>query len=127
MGAGGGEKMPVYEYQCKSCGKVSSFIEKMFERPRLFKRKKRCKHCGGKKLEKILSVCAGKVERTHTESLNELKSMGNVQFTPPNPKPPRGNGPPPGGCPYEKAAKEELGAKEKQAAEKKAREPIRVR
>lgn len=115
--------MPVYEYECNKCGQISSFIEKMFERPKLFARKKRCKHCGSKKLVKIISQCSGKVERTYTENLNELKRMGNVQFVPPTPKPPWGDGPPPGGCPYEKAAKEE----ENKRADQKAKEPINIR
>lgn len=99
--------MPIYEYECKKCGRTSSFMEKMFERPRLFFGKKRCKHCGSKKLRKIISSFSSKVERTRNETLNELKSMGNVTFTPPAPKPPWGDGPPPGGCPYEKMAKED--------------------
>ena len=111
--------MPIYEYECQKCGRVSSFMEKMFERPRLFGRKKKCKHCGSKKLTKIISACSGKVERTYTETLNELKSMGNVSFTPsyPNTQP---QGPPPGGCPYERAAKEE----EARKAEEKKKSPI---
>ncbi len=119
--------MPVYEYECQKCGQVSSFVEKMFERQPLFFGKKRCKHCRSKKLKKIISHCAGKVERTQNEMMNELKSMGNVQFTPPPPKPPWGDGPPPGGCPYEKAAKAEEAKKAKAKADKKAREPITVR
>lgn len=119
--------MPVYEYECSRCKKVSSFMEKMFKRPRLFARKKRCRYCGSKKLTKIISSCAGKVERTYTESLNELAGMGNVTFTPPPPKPSWGDGPPPGGCPYEKMAKEEKANKDKEKADRKAREPISVR
>ena len=119
--------MPVYEYECEKCGKISSFKEKMFERPRLFGRKKKCAHCGSKKLKKVISQCAGKVERTYTESLNELAGMGNVTFSPPPPKPSWGDGPPPGGCPYEKMAKEEESKKAREKAEKKAKEPIDVR
>jgi len=91
--------MPVYEYRCEKCGHVSSFVEKMFERPRLFARKKRCGACGAKKLVKIPSAFGVSVERSRNEMLNELKSLGNVQFVPRGPEP-TPTGPPPGGCPY---------------------------
>lgn len=91
--------MPVYEYRCEKCGHISSFMEKMFERPRLFARKKKCKACGGKKLVKVPSAFGLSVERTQAETLNELKSLGNVQFVPRTPDP-TPTGPPPGGCPY---------------------------
>jgi len=118
--------MPIYEYECLDCGHVSSFMEKMFERPRLFGRKRRCEKCRGKKLHKIVSRFGSSVERTRTEMLNELKSMGNVQFVPPTPKPPWGDGPPPGGCPYEKQAQDEQTKKEKEEHDRKAKEPIVV-
>ena len=114
--------MPLYEYECEKCGEVTSFMEKMFERPRFFGPKRRCRRCNSKKLHKVISKCAGKVQRTYTENLNELKSMGNVSFSPPPPKPPWGDGPPPGGCPYENAAK-----KEKKKDDKKNNSPIIVR
>lgn len=123
--------MPVYEYECRKCKKVNTFTEKMFPRLTIWQLlgfgKKKCKNCGSKDLKKIVSAFSSKVERTYTENLNELKSMGNVNFVPPPPKPPWGDGPPPGGCPYEKAAKEEQAKLEKEKAEKKAREPIVVR
>ncbi|MDP8223271.1 MAG: zinc ribbon domain-containing protein [Candidatus Lernaella stagnicola] len=91
--------MPIYEYRCEDCGQVSSFMEKMFERPRLFRRRKRCKHCRSKRLVKIPSGFGVSVERTQTEMLNELKSMGNVQFVPQQASP-TPQGPPDGKCPY---------------------------
>ncbi len=117
--------MPVYEYRCEECGKVTSFVEKMFERPRLFARRKRCEHCRSKRLTKILSGFGMSVERTQNEMLNELKSMGNVSFSrqAPNAQP---SGPPPGGCPYEKQFKEEEAKKAAEEHERKAREPIVV-
>ena len=89
--------MPVYEYECQRCGAITSFMEKMFEKPRLFGPKRRCSKCGSKKLKKVVSAFSSKVERTNTEMLNELKSMGNVQFVPQQPTP---EDPPPGECPY---------------------------
>jgi len=91
------ERLPVYEYECQRCGALTSFIERMFERPRLFGPRRRCSKCGSRKLKKVVSRFASKVERTNTEMLNELKSMGNVQFVP---RPSQPQGPPPGGCPY---------------------------
>jgi putative FmdB family regulatory protein len=119
--------MPVYEYRCESCGKVTEFAEKMFERPRFwfFGPKRRCKHCGGKKLTKILSGFGMSVQRTRNEMLNELKSLGNVQFTT-QPATPQPSGPPPGGCPYEKQFKEEEAKRAAEEHERKRREPIIV-
>ncbi len=117
--------MPVYEYRCDDCGKVSSFTEKMFERPRLFGGKKRCQHCRSKKLTKILSGFGMSVQRTHNEMLNELKSMGNVNFVRQQATP-QPSGPPPGGCPYEKQFKEEEAKKAAEEHERKRREPIVV-
>lgn len=116
--------MPIYEYECRDCGHVSSFMEKMYERPRLFRRKRRCEKCRGKRLKKVVSGFGVSVERSQTEMMNELKSMGNVQFVPPTPKPAWGDGPPPGGCPYEKQHQEELAKKEKEKKDRKAKEPI---
>lgn len=97
--------MPVYEYECQKCGKVSSFTEKMFHIEPLFFGRKKCPACKSKKLKRLMSSFSAHPKASYTDQLNELKSMGNVQFTPPPPKPPWGDGPPPGGCPYEKEAK----------------------
>ncbi len=112
--------MPLYEYRCEKCGEVSSFMEKMFEPPRLFFGKKKCKRCGSKKLTKLISKAAGHVKRTQTEMMNEMKSMGNVQFVPQS-QSMQPQGPPGGVCPYEAAAKADEKAK---GEEKKKREVI---
>ena len=95
--------MPIYEYKCRKCGAVSEYLEKQGEW-HLFPRK--CKQCGRRKTKRIVSSFSSSVERSRTETLNELKQVGNVQFVPQQ-TPPWGQGPPPGGCPYENAAKEE--------------------
>ncbi len=43
--------MPIYEYKCNNCGKVSEFLEGVGKE----KLEKVCKHCGSKKLSKIFS------------------------------------------------------------------------
>ena len=51
--------MPIYEYRCDNCSKVSQFLEGVGRG----KIEKFCKHCGSDKLSKIFSksfVSAGK-------------------------------------------------------------------
>ena len=95
--------MPIYEYKCAKCGAVTSFFEKLDEHHWL---NRKCKKCGSRKTRKIMSSFSSSVARTSTETMNELKQMGNVQFVPKY-TPPWGEGPPPGGCPYEKMEQEE--------------------
>ena len=71
--------MPIYEYRCKDCGKVSEFLEGVGEG----KVEKVCKHCKSEKLSKIFSrsnvsigvnmvgsqggtTCCGRTERCDT-------------------------------------------------------------
>lgn len=42
--------MPIYEYMCNDCGEVFEAIQKFSDKPL-----KKCKHCGGKKVEKLIS------------------------------------------------------------------------
>ena len=77
--------------------------------------KKKCKTCGSRKTKKILSAFSSNVQRTYTETLNELKQMGNVRLAPKQ-TPPWGEGPPAGGCPYENASTEENEEKPSQPA-----------
>jgi len=44
-------EMPIYEYKCGKCGKISEFLESSGS-----KVNKSCPHCGSKKLEKQFSV-----------------------------------------------------------------------
>jgi len=44
--------VPIYEYRCKNCGKVSEFLEGVGEG----KVEKLCRHCGSRELTKIISV-----------------------------------------------------------------------
>ena len=44
--------MPIYEYQCRKCGKVTEALQRMSDRPL-----RKCPHCTGR-LEKIVSRSA---------------------------------------------------------------------
>ena len=44
--------MPIYEYKCLDCGKVSDFLEGVIQT----ETEKKCKYCGSKKLSRMLSV-----------------------------------------------------------------------
>ena len=44
--------MPIYEYKCKNCGKISEFLEGVGEG----KIEKVCKHCDSRELTKIISA-----------------------------------------------------------------------
>ena len=49
--------MPIFEYKCSKCGKISEFLETSSARL-----KRSCAHCGSKKLEKQLSTFAPKIK-----------------------------------------------------------------
>lgn len=86
--------MPIYEYQCRKCGEISSFLERV-GKIKLWGRK--CSRCGSRRLSKVLSSFSTSRSQSMADTLNELKNMGNVNFVP---QYPGMGGPPPGGCPY---------------------------
>lgn len=43
--------MPIYEYQCASCGKRQEFLQKISDPPRT-----RCEHCGNEALSKMVTA-----------------------------------------------------------------------
>ena len=49
--------MPIFEYKCSKCGKISEFLEKS---PAAAKRK--CPHCGSGDLEKQFSVFSAQIK-----------------------------------------------------------------
>ncbi|MGQ9546374.1 MAG: FmdB family zinc ribbon protein [Dehalococcoidia bacterium] len=67
--------MPIYEYKCQECGKVSEILIRSFDSQDV-----QCPACGGRKLDKLLSAsyalsaeaptpgrtCCGKEERCET-------------------------------------------------------------
>ncbi|MBU0634909.1 MAG: hypothetical protein KKB82_07735 [Candidatus Omnitrophica bacterium] len=93
--------MPIFEYECQQCNKISSFLEPREKRfafwPVFFKPKLKCEACGSKNLKRILSTFAVDSRKSTADSLNDISKMGNVNFVPQSPRP---TGPPPGGCPY---------------------------
>ncbi len=91
--------MPIYEYECKKCSYVTSFIEKVQGRFLGFFRRK-CEKCGSKRLKKVLSAFSPHSVKSTTDSLNDLSKMGNINFVPQSPGMGAHHGPPPGGCPY---------------------------
>jgi putative FmdB family regulatory protein len=86
--------MPIYEFECKKCGKVTAFIEKVDEIRFWFRK---CQHCGSYKLKRIMSAFTPNPQESLNEMLNDMDRKGQIKFVPQTQKP---IGPPPGGCPY---------------------------
>ncbi|MFP4082838.1 MAG: FmdB family zinc ribbon protein [Candidatus Aminicenantes bacterium] len=67
--------MPIYEYRCGDCGRKSVFVTlsvKSSFTPR-------CKHCGGKNLEKIISrVAIFRSEESRMESLADPSKLAGL-------------------------------------------------
>ncbi len=92
--------MPIYEYECKKCGKVTPLLEKI-GKWNFWRRK--CSSCGSRRLERIYSGFSTSKKQSMAELVDEMKRLGPVNFVP---RPPGyGQGPPPGGCPYSKEEK----------------------
>ena len=95
--------MPIYEYECKKCGHLSSFMENTRQKlSNIFKRK--CEKCGSRRLSKVLSTFSPNLVKSTTDTMNEMSKMGNINFVPQSPAVGGYQGPPPGGCPYAKSA-----------------------
>lgn len=72
MSAGKDSKMPIYDYKCRECGRVSEILVRNMESQDI-----RCPDCGGNSMEKLLSssylvktgspssgrTCCGRAER----------------------------------------------------------------
>ena len=121
--------MPIYEYECKKCGYVTSFMEKaqdgrvttkmaaaqlhnknfakkaqfyMFVMPQSLSNffKRKCEKCGSRKLSKVLSIFTPNAVKSNADTMNDLSKMGNINFVPQSSGMGGNHGPPPGGCPY---------------------------
>lgn len=100
--------MPIYEYECKKCGCVSSFIEKPDKKISNFLTRK-CEKCGSRRLNKVLSTFSSNVVKSNADTMNDLSKMGDINFVPQSPGMGGHRGPPPGGCPYAKSAESDSG------------------
>ncbi|MHC4113817.1 MAG: FmdB family zinc ribbon protein [Planctomycetota bacterium] len=54
--------MPVFEYKCDKCGKISEFLEGLGTRA-----DRRCQHCGGKRLARQISVFSPRVKESQSK------------------------------------------------------------
>ncbi|MCK9614678.1 MAG: hypothetical protein M0R48_04135 [Candidatus Omnitrophica bacterium] len=81
--------MPIYEFKCKDCGKISEFLIGVGQN----KLEKKCSFCESKKLEKIFSqtfvpinnsigclqggkTCCGRTERCDKPPCHDTKGYG---------------------------------------------------
>ena len=62
--------MPIYEYECKKCGRITEALQG-FNDPPL----KKCKHCKGK-LEKLISLSSFQLQGTGWYSTDYAKGPG---------------------------------------------------
>lgn len=64
--------MPIYEYQCKRCGKIFERFQKLNDREEIVK----CPNCGSKEIERILSCFSYKGNVTSSSSCGSSGSSG---------------------------------------------------
>ena len=75
--------MPIYEYECTSCGNVEEALQKFSDKPL-----KECKHCSGK-LHKLVSQSTFHLKGTGwyvTDYANKSKSTSNSESKKPESK-----------------------------------------
>jgi putative FmdB family regulatory protein len=67
--------MPIYEYQCEDCGKISEFLLIKTEETVI----PQCKRCKSKKMSRVLSkVRVIRSEETRLESLSDPSKWGDL-------------------------------------------------
>jgi len=67
--------MPIYEYQCENCGKISEFL--VMKREEIFS--PQCKRCKSKKMSRVLSkVRVIRSEESRMESLADPSKWGDL-------------------------------------------------
>ncbi len=67
--------MPIYEYRCEDCGRVSSFLVKSFRDPEA----PRCKRCQGGKMTRLISrVVRVRSEESRLESLADPARLSGL-------------------------------------------------
>jgi putative FmdB family regulatory protein len=71
----GGNDMPIYEYRCEDCGKISEFL--LIKTDETFARQ--CKRCKSKKMTRVLSrVRVIRSEESRIESLADPSKWGGL-------------------------------------------------
>ena len=66
--------MPIYEYQCKSCGETFEVFLTASDKP-----VKKCEHCNSTKIQKLISNCSFQLKGTGwyaTDYANRDKNSG---------------------------------------------------
>ncbi|MBP1713871.1 MAG: putative regulatory protein, FmdB [Deltaproteobacteria bacterium] len=67
--------MPIYEYRCEDCGRVSSFLIRRIQDPLL----PRCKRCQSEKMTRLISrVARVRSEESRLESLADPSKLGGL-------------------------------------------------
>jgi putative FmdB family regulatory protein len=67
--------MPIYEYRCKECGKISEFLQIRMDETFV----PQCKRCKGKKMSRVLSkVRVVRSEESRMESLADPSKWGDL-------------------------------------------------
>jgi putative FmdB family regulatory protein len=67
--------MPIYEYQCNECGKISEFLLIKADQPYI----PQCKRCKSKKMTRVLSrVRVVRSEESRMESLADPSKWGGL-------------------------------------------------
>jgi putative FmdB family regulatory protein len=67
--------MPIYEYRCEECGKVSSFLVRNIQTPFL----PRCKKCQSEKMTRLISrVARVRSEESRLESLADPSKLSGL-------------------------------------------------
>ena len=72
--------MPIYEYRCEDCGKISEFLLMRIDE----KFKPQCKRCESKKMSRVLSrVRVLRSEESRMEGLADPSKWGDLDETDP--------------------------------------------
>jgi putative FmdB family regulatory protein len=67
--------MPIYEYRCKECGKISSFLVLNLQKPFI----PQCARCQSKKMTRLISrVARVRSEESRLESLADPSRLGAI-------------------------------------------------
>lgn len=94
-GVRGISTMPIFEYLCARCGRVTPLLEK---RGGWSFWRRKCAQCGSRRVRRIYSTFSTAKRQSMGEMIDEMRRLGPVNFVP---APPLSlQGPPPGGCPY---------------------------